>query len=108
MTDEELIAAVSRLNTSRWPAQVSLITRLEITKARLTLAWKQVEAMPNVEESYRSLFRGDSNGAGAMLRCVDEYSHGFQEGKLGPNFDKEWAVSILRTHEAILKEMINE
>lgn len=103
MTNRELADLAAKI--VHWPAKVPLQTRLEIVKARATMAWLQVQEMATkrpteVRPQDVALYRGDSNGAAMMLRCIDQYAN----GTFG-TFSEDWAVGILRANEALIKEI---
>ncbi len=102
ISDEALMSAVSNLWPARWPTHVQLATRMEITHASFVIAWRDVEGMAQtqVPNGARMYFNGSFNAGAAMLRCVDKYARpGFG------NFDRAWALSILRANEALILEL---
>lgn len=113
MSDNEVLEICNKISSrTYWPSHIPLQTRLELVKAQLTLAWRLVERQKQQggfvgSDAALAYYKGDSNGAAAMLRCIDEYSHGgpVNGANAGPCFDEAWALGILKKHEDVIKEI---
>lgn len=103
MRDEQLREASTHLpSTAAAWGDVPLITRLELVKAGRTIAHRETERLKGLEVAI-ALYKGDSNGAGAMLRCVDKYAY---DAVPIVEFTEEWAYAILRENADFLKGLL--
>ena len=82
---------------NHWPDHVPLQTRLEVVKAHLTLNYHTYVKFPDAELDVAVMFKGDSNGAGFMLRCIGGYD--------GVKFTEAWAEQTLQKHFEVLKSI---
>lgn len=82
-----------------WPAAMPLLTRLELTKALLTLNAHEVERS-HPGSHLAAIFRADSNGAAAMLECADEYGldENFVDHLNAGRFSEKRVLAMLDKH----------
>jgi hypothetical protein len=96
MIDKTLLDAARALKSN--PIRMrsaALVTRLEIVKAVITIEKFETEATLG---KIAGAWLYESNGAAAMLRAVEGYDFAEEHG----SFDREWAESILKKHEAVI------